>query len=97
MSEARWTPGPWCADDASGEGPWGVFHVETGGEIACPIQDETGDGACREATANAHLIAAAPDLAEALEDLIGIGEVGRNAAEDRARAALAKARGEGEQ
>jgi len=48
-----------------------------------------------EAEANANLIAAAPELLEALDDIIGLAKAGRIVhIENRAKAAIAKAKGE---
>lgn len=87
---ARFTPGPWSAD-------WWY----------CIIRDlhnqpglERGDEDCfgypgwdGDNTANAFLIAAAPELYEALEAALAIHGGGYSWGE-KARAALAKARGE---
>lgn len=66
MTERKWTAGPWVFD---GTGPHKVF--------GCEINDSLGDciagswhGKDDTARANAHLIAAAPDLYEALEELL---------------------------
>jgi hypothetical protein len=86
MSEKKWTPGPWA--DIQGyvtcRGGYNVATVKSHGTY--------------EGKANANLIAAAPDLYEALESLIDAmqhpetdflcDEIGI------ARSALAKARGE---
>ena len=81
MKDTKFTPGPW--------------GVNTGGEVVCDVNDfqwvmaqSRGD----DDLANAHLIAAAPELYEALADLVQAfdGEPGWGPA----RAALAKARGE---
>lgn len=93
-------------------GPWAVSkqkarRVTSGGVIICnavlrnkggpkhktELKDE------HEAEANAHLIAAAPDLYEALEGLrphlwVPVAETDFARAVEAARAALAKARGE---
>lgn len=97
------TPGPWTVQPNSrtvGRGAW--IHDETGNNVAlaCGTSDEN-------ANANAHLIAAAPELYEALEKIV-IDEENRRKSlrtnspaaqfSDKrlaaARAALAKARGE---
>ena len=91
MTKAKHTPGPWEVKQFGGpqiSGPagyavrtmWGALHVD----------DLQGQDA-----ANARLIAAAPDLLEALEELIGDTEWGcYRATYLKARAAIAKARGE---
>ena len=59
-----------------------------------------GVGSANEMQANAHLISAAPDLAEALEELLETNDGGtidqQARAFDKARAALHKANGETE-
>ena len=92
------TPGPWAADK---------YGVITGGEYLCTTIAETPVVAWRsagqkkqsdQAMSNSRLIAAAPDLLAALDMMLATR---RNAdsdaglmAEDQARAAIAKARGE---
>ena len=115
MSETKWTPGPWKAGlPAQGVNPHRQMYIHAGGElIACAMAgyihyDE--DGASWKITpealeANACLIAAAPDLYAALENLLTIVEVGIDTgtfelagsltyAPGDARAALKKARGD---
>lgn len=81
------TPGPWAINcdlgiyAATGT-QWAIASVGFG----WPHQPDR-----REAEANAHLIAAAPELLEALEYLVGLG--GGDCL-DMARAAIAKARGQ---
>lgn len=82
---SKHTPGPW-------------FYAES--EVGTPFVDSESVGDLSavalpldEQKANAHLIAAAPDLLEALEDLLPWLEDARMA--DGARAAIAKARGQG--
>ena len=89
------TPGAWAVN------PKAATNVEAGrrGVAACGgYFDNTSDGAYAvENEASAHLIAAAPDLYEALESLVdevtNHGEAD-GAILDSARAALTKARGE---
>lgn len=57
MTERKWTPGPWEKTSESGE-----IASREGVYIARAIGTVTEEG-----KANAHLIAAAPDLYEALE------------------------------
>jgi hypothetical protein len=86
------TPGPWTVYEAgfSVADAWGhVLSTDVEGRMP------------EEAAANARLIAAAPELLAALEALLSVyqgfapweGEVERQA-EIKARAAIAKARGE---
>lgn len=90
MSKAKHTPGPW--DENNGR----VFRGNSGS--ICILTDQHSFGEYR---ANARLIAAAPELLEALQSIIEIGK--RNTENpkydgyyDAARAAIAKATGETE-
>jgi hypothetical protein len=108
-----WTPGPWTVDHLGK-----VRSSVDGGKgfIADPGDGRYYNSIPRDAAislANARLIAAAPDLAEALESFAALAdEIERMATENgsspdawaksvewedlcKARAALAKARGEG--
>jgi len=79
----NWTPGPWFVDSA-GDVCAGEFCVS----ITAGPWDE------QDLEANARLIAAAPELLEALQNLLAVhnGEGGtRYHAGDIARAAIAKA------
>lgn len=114
MGEARFTPGPWelvnggdifgplggdsgdgvKADDNDG---WQI--AEVGHYPAFVGGEETELGAeCRRA--NAHLVAAAPELYEALEALLedgvwaGCDWIPSDGAKQKAEQALSKARGE---
>ena len=83
------TPGPWSVEPHMSRGdlprPWvGRLEENRFAALAC---GDTGE----EASANAHLIAAAPDMYGALEALLA-KRTQRSA--DMAVAALAKARGE---
>jgi hypothetical protein len=89
--EGGWTPGPWVAsNDHSGEG-WRIESDAPGypndGWVVCP--DMFGP----DARANAHLIAAAPDMEKALRHLLGGALSLPRFAEEEARAALNKALG----
>ena len=94
--QPKWTPGPWrvlndeAIKVASSDGSLAtVTHIHLRGR-----RDTS------EVEANAHLIAAAPDMAEALEKALNFitnteSEMGETLpCGDAARAALAKARGE---
>ena len=88
---AKHTPGPWMVNDAKGR-RW----IETRGDDA--IAQVLKDDCSRETfDANASLIAAAPDLLEALQGLIDDCGFGRiifdTPAATRAREAIAKAIG----
>lgn len=99
MSETKWTPGPWS-----------VNWARTGAEIFAHDGKwlMTMERPPSQIHANAHLIAAAPELYEALEAMLAgwryamtfiarqcdLDGVGWKNAENKAEAALAKARGE---
>lgn len=96
MSDMKWTPGPWIRcdaeinEDASSHG----WFVRVAPHRVITVEGRTAD----EADANAHLVAAAPGLVDALLEAIiwdAYDEQGQPAVWlDKARAALAKARGE---
>lgn len=87
VPQTKWTPGPWSNDRI--------------GEIAVSLGDDNIALVCfegelndeKECEANAHLIAAAPELYEALKEVVALSDRKQHAW-DNARAALAKARGE---
>ncbi len=91
---SKHTPGPWKHTYMP---RLSVIHGPNGEHVA-----DTGawrDDEHPEMRANAHLIAAAPDLLEALEVLIANAEVNYDARQwldgkAKARAAIAKAKGE---
>jgi hypothetical protein len=97
MNETKFTPGPWIwGDDYQG-----LYGAGPNNQVLYYFCGEGMSlGYNKHMDANAHLIAAAPDLYEALEDLIinDFGSDGWNSRMERiairARAALAKARGE---
>lgn len=88
------TPGPWEIDQAIRHG-FTVYSEQSGFIVG--YMDEEGRYGAVESEANARLIAAAPDLLEALETIVAT-ERDRHgyhpAWTDQARAAIAKARGE---
>ena len=112
MSEVKFTPGPWSVVEdiardrdvnghAIGDEYIAGFNVESGTKEVVSCEGISGCG--DEERANAHLIAAAPDLYEALNNVMS--EIssclrdeeyyfGTTERFDNARAALAKARGE---
>lgn len=87
----NWTPGPWRV---------GTHHqiLSTGGDNRCAgIVSYNSWMGIEEAEANAHLIAAAPDMYAALEQLVNTAASYQPHFYNelkQARAALAKARGE---
>lgn len=83
---ADYTPGPWQADLHSGPAP--MVRREDGHPI-CLLESVRTGGADRPA-ANARLIAASPDLLNALTVLADAAE-SRGIPTDAARAAIAKA------
>jgi hypothetical protein len=94
VAETKWTPGPWEI----------VPHDRYDKDILIvpsSVWVDNDDVDHEESKANASLIATAPDLYEALtyamhliRESPGANETYRAAAERKARAALAKARGE---
>lgn len=93
MSEPKFTPGPWSFD--------GRDVVGMVGEIDTCIAECFDHSSIdrHNAKANAYLIAAAPELYEALELLVSYGDVfayraGTENPYLKGKAALAKARGE---
>ena len=99
MGEAKFTPGPWSVDagfETSRPGDFDEYwQVHDGKDaIACSAYCYAGNR-----KANAHLIAAAPELYEVLDDIATAAHNGFNIHQNsvliaEARAALAKARGE---
>lgn len=100
----KYTPGPWVVDPAVRQG-FTVYAPKEGFIVG--TQDEEGRYGAIESEANARLIAAAPDLLEALCDMLEVhgvrwehvrGDSSIPASwvelSDKARAAIAKAAGE---
>jgi hypothetical protein len=103
MGDVKHTPGPWRVHVEPGSGPsWSSDSVFVCGAGSWPeeqisrvnVQDGLG-----EREANARLIAASPDLLEALESIFALGSDGEHSGDrharcrDIARAAIAKATG----
>lgn len=96
----KYTPGPWRIEPdfqgfiIVGRPKWGAIRCGVEGEWDVAEIDTDGE----DDEANAHLIAAAPELLEALEGLLDLssesGEIDRRLAFKDARAAIAKAKGE---
>lgn len=91
MSDTKFTPGPWRA--VGHEDAWQVVAAGDLGLVAeLPMGWNESEGDVR---ADAHLIAAAPDLYDTLADLLSWNDEPPSAsARLRAKNALAKARGE---
>lgn len=107
MSEARHTKGPWDVKRArflsDGGYDYGIIATIDGTRrcIAETFEVIADGGRTAPAEANAHLIAAAPELYEALEKMVRAAMYGSFNTVDShplplARAALSKARGEHE-
>jgi hypothetical protein len=113
MMETRFTPGPWAIEQPNEDTPFIWIVAKTSSGVAkietCDYDDGRGERLTEEDRANAHLIAAAPDLfvhAAAAErgiteavrilDLMGRGQAARDLAiyANNLRAALHKALGE---
>ncbi len=94
MSKHTPTPGPWHHDTHT-QNVVATVTPEDGGDIICTEPSEGGDSPSRRRwDANARLIAAAPDLLAALEECTELMETIHKSAISRARAAIAKSRGE---
>lgn len=94
MTEPKFTPGPWSIGTPPPNGEQTIGTV-VGLMVAVAT---TGVGMAEETKANAHLIASAPELYEALHRLVYSpyreGTPSHKKLEDDGKAALAKARGE---
>jgi hypothetical protein len=96
MTETKWTPGPWSASWQNDWSHW-VVSAPTMPSNTPIVRLSDFDDATRH---DAHLIAAAPELYEALAWFINDIDGDRTVMVDfsdnveRARAALSKARGE---
>ena len=93
MSELKHTPGPWSVV-ANGGHSYTIRGSRN--EAICDTSIWLHSDPHSESRANAHLIAAAPDLLEALEDLLTICDGDPDEPDEIgwARAAIAKAKGE---
>ena len=107
MSDTKFTPGPWeKGRQGEVEECFTPIHAKTHGALAQVVTEMEDfnpsypDHLSKkiEVLANAHLIAAAPELYEALETMLQFFYIpyseGQKGAQDKARTALAKARGE---
>lgn len=94
MSAAKHTPGPWVLADRNKKGF--AARIISGDPNSGIVADAYGGGEMAQVDANAKLIAAAPELADAVEMLLKriAGDCTReeaDAAPDNARSALRKA------
>ena len=87
------TPGPWAVcTDATGD--TFIAAMTDSAETICDLGAAYDDEGQAQLESDARLISAAPDLLEALEWMVNsFAERQPNALMDRARAAIAKARG----
>jgi hypothetical protein len=85
------TPGPWVVRGADTY-RWQIEHGEVKTATVVARITTPRKGGAEASDANAHLIAAAPDMLEALE--AAIGYIPDADLAERARAAIRKARGE---
>ena len=94
------TAGPWVLGESSGGRHFRAVNAREHSELATVVwvmEDDDAEGAPSPGCeANAHLICAAPDLLEVLEDLIAATQHldPCPATVEKARAAIAKAKGE---
>lgn len=95
---AKHTPGPWSIITSETCDLYAGIESDDFSIVVIGYPEDDDDGGVRgktpeEAMANAHLIAAAPDLLESLERVVAIAD--RNTVEfNAAKAAIAKAKGE---
>lgn len=87
MSVKNWTPGPWSLEKHLASNEWSVNGHMYAGRFIGTARDSA------EALSNAHLVAAAPELYDALEGALALLE-SDGARHHIWRRALAKARGE---
>jgi len=98
MSEPKHTPGPWVAASSPSSVVGWPICGKMGriiGDVAC-LHARPGTDAYAEVEANAHLIAAAPDLLAALKRCVVLAAAhpgGDDPNVARANAAIAKAEG----
>lgn len=93
---SKHTPGPWLIGKRS-PGGYSLINADGWQSLARVVTVMEGDNRpFAEGVANARLIAAAPDLLEALKELLDQDEHGEDEiwVRNKARAAIAKATGE---
>lgn len=93
MSAAKHTPGPWWATE-TGIRDRGGYICHTRPAQRYLGQDERFEKETKERAANKQLIAAAPELLEALQDMVSDRDCLSEATVNFARSAIAKALGE---
>ena len=98
MTETKHTPGPWKARKGFHADTIEIFHPDKSVKppfYPCEIATIASDRDTAKAKANARLIAAAPELLEALQAFVKYADdVNDDSPElDRARSAIAKATG----
>lgn len=94
MSKPDWTPGPWVVGSINDTAVFRVGADQVRYTIAVAVGDHTEPDSWPAARATARLIAAAPDLYEALRELLNaLPSATTNPAIKTARAAIAKAEG----
>ena len=96
MEQQKHTPGPWEAEWHRKYKQWNVFPES--GKAVVSVTDLCGEYSKEETEANARLIAAAPELLEALQGLLDCMAIPSSICKERpayeaARAAIAKATG----
>ena len=103
MSKAQHTPGPWAVFkgydgslSVSATKSFRINNISAGTPVICDVYPHLdADGFSGEA--NARLIAAAPDMLEALQNMLGLTEasdyMAQGEIEQQARAAIVKATG----
>lgn len=84
------TPGPWSAYNSTNGKIWKTWRVEAPSRPICNLSNLNDQD-----RHNAQLIAAAPDLLAAVVEMLALRTTGHGPAgwDDRARAAIAKAKG----
>ena len=94
MSEHKHTPGPWATREGFSDDTIEIYQKEATFEWPCrPNELAIVEAEDAEGRANARLIAAAPELLEALQDMMSDHQQLNVATLEFARAAIAKATG----
>ena len=96
IDQPKWTKGPWAAKWSKYEEDNFIVQAGMPSNRVLAQFDGDGDGPDDQSLADAHLIAAAPDMYAALDGLLGLLDAGSlyEPQAYAARAALAKARGQ---